>query len=428
MSENIALQAFALGLISAASLPLGALAARFWSPGNRTIAAMLAFGGGALLAALTLDLVAVALQRGDFYPLAFGCLLGGLLFVSLNHLLNSQGGFLRKAGTTLSYLKRGKNREFKRIFKRLSQSPVFVELPPDQVSSLIPHFEYCEFKAGEQLMQQGEAGDSLYLIDYGDVAVSSAHDQTLVAQLHRDDVVGEMALVTGAPRAATVTAQTAVGAWQLPREVFQELVQELPQFAQALQKLAQQRSQVLRQHELPESGEAERWYDAAKKEIDDVVILPTEDEVKKAVVSHSGAPLAIWLGILLDGIPESMVIGSSMLQTSVSLSLIAGLFLSNFPEAFSSSLGMKEQGYSYRRILFMWTALTLITGLGAAAGSVFFVGASHTSYSLVEGIAAGAMLTVIAETMLPEAYHRGGAITGFATLLGFLAATFFSTL
>jgi len=70
----------------------------------------------------------------------------------------------------------------------------------------------------------------------------------------------------------------------------------------------------------------------------------------------------------------------------------------------------------------------VLTGIGAFFGSIFFVGAPHYLVAFVEGVAAGAMLTMIAETMLPEAYHKGGAITGFATLLGFLAAIFFKTL
>ena len=76
MELSMPLQAFMFGLISAASLPLGALVAYVWSPGNRVIAGMMAFGSGALLAALTIDLVAEALERGDFFPLAIGCLVG----------------------------------------------------------------------------------------------------------------------------------------------------------------------------------------------------------------------------------------------------------------------------------------------------------------------------------------------------------------
>ena len=70
----------------------------------------------------------------------------------------------------------------------------------------------------------------------------------------------------------------------------------------------------------------------------------------------------------------------------------------------------------------------VITGIGAVLGSIFFAGAEPSMFALVQGIAAGAMLTMIAQTMLPEAYLKGGSIIGFSTLLGFLAAIFFKTL
>ena len=76
----------------------------------------------------------------------------------------------------------------------------------------------------------------------------------------------------------------------------------------------------------------------------------------------------------------------------------------------------------------MWTSLLVFTGIGAVLGNIFFTEASPSVFALVEGLAAGAMLTMIAETMLPEAFHKGGAITGISTLLGFLAAIFFKTL
>ena len=76
----------------------------------------------------------------------------------------------------------------------------------------------------------------------------------------------------------------------------------------------------------------------------------------------------------------------------------------------------------------MWASLMILTGFGAYLGNIFFVDAPGFLFAIVQGIAAGAMLTMIAETMLPEAYHKGGTITGFSTLLGFLAALFFKTL
>ena len=74
--------------------------------------------------------------------------------------------------------------------------------------------------------------------------------------------------------------------------------------------------------------------------------IPSAQEMVQAVKEHKGAPIAIWLGIFLDGIPESLVIGAYMIHAShISLSLIAGLFLSNYPEALSSSVGMRQQGH-----------------------------------------------------------------------------------
>lgn len=89
---------------------------------------------------------------------------------------------------------------------------------------------------------------------------------------------------------------------------------------------------------------------------------------------------------------------------------------------------MSKQGFTRRRVLIMWTSLMLFTGIGAALGSVFFIGASPMSFALVQGVAAGAMLTMIAETMLPEACFKGGSVIGIATLTGFLVAIFSKTL
>ena len=122
------------------------------------------------------------------------------------------------------------------------------------------------------------------------------------------------------------------------------------------------------------------------------------------------------------------MIGSSLVQAPISASLIAGLFLSNFPEALSSSVGMLHQRYPRWRIVLMWLSLMLMTGVGAYLGNILFRGMSQATFALMEGVAAGAMLTMIAETMLPEAERHGGAVTGASTLLGFLAAIFFKTL
>ena len=173
---------------------------------------------------------------------------------------------------------------------------------------------------------------------------------------------------------------------------------------------------------------AARWVRRAVRSLETGRPIRSAADFAEKIKQHGGAPIAIWLGIMLDGIPESMVIGASMVHSTLSLSLLAGLFLSNYPEALSSSMGMRQQGLSFRRVLFMWTSLMVLTGIGAALGNLFFTGASPTAVSLIQGLAAGAMLTMIAETMLPEAYTKGGSVIGLATLAGFLAAIFFQTL
>ncbi len=114
----------------------------------------MAFGDGALLAALTIDLVGKALERDHYFQLALGCLIGGSLFVILNKLINSQGGFLRKVGTTVSYLTRSKSKDFKRLFKRLGRSPLFNAIPPQQIQHLVPLIERKIFQPGQALMRQ----------------------------------------------------------------------------------------------------------------------------------------------------------------------------------------------------------------------------------------------------------------------------------
>ena len=159
---------------------------------------------------------------------------------------------------------------------------------------------------------------------------------------------------------------------------------------------------------------------------------------------HSGVPLAIWLGILLDGIPESIVIGAGLADLLMERSqmldqlrffhvipytLIAGLFLSNFPEALSSATNMLKQGMTRKKIILMWGSLMVLTGVGAGLGFLLGGVLPLTWIVLTEGIAAGAMLTMIASAMIPEAVHLGSPhVVGLSTLSGFLSAIVFKLL
>lgn len=163
-----------------------------------------------------------------------------------------------------------------------------------------------------------------------------------------------------------------------------------------------------------------------KQNLESVFGHPTEADMVRAAHSEarggSNVALAIWLGIALDGIPESLVIGGSMEGTTVSLALIGGLFMANFPESMSSAVIMKKQGGKNLAIIGMWLSLMIMTAVGAAVGNLFIAETPPHIHGMLQGLAAGAMLAMIAQTMLPEAYAHGGWLTGLMTVSGFLAA------
>jgi CRP-like cAMP-binding protein len=583
---------------------MGALLSLYWRPGERTIAFLMALGGGALLAALTIDLVAEALERGHSYTLCVGCMIGGLLFIGLDQLVSDYGGFLRKASTTIYHMRQKEHRRYKRIlsgigridifkhlsthdFKALSGSiqsqdfkkdaiilkpgdpaeylfivvageveifrpkkdpkwsqklginqafgrlafvtgaphasgavatadttvlmvprnafnalllnsptlrqvlhrwlrspelyaylqaghnmtkaearqwsdaavqdlinrgkiptavvlerrseafcaianqvervPFFKDLPLGELKAVSECLLYKQESQGQTLFHHGDLSDRMYIIDQGEVSLIDAQDKFRNPMVYRShDAFGGLSFITGARHTVSALATQPTRLWVLRKSDLKRLLPKTQVFRERLK-------QFLQQHDLGsylqtklnfDRDKSTRFIQSALKTIDRGQGIPTASALSHHLEAHSGAAIAIWLGIMLDGIPESLVIGASMIHAQVSVSLIVGLFVSNFPEALSSSIGMRQQGFSAARILLMWTSLVLITGMGAAIGNVFFVEAQPSIFALIEGIAAGAMLTMIAQTMLPEAYFKGGGIVGFATLLGFLAAIF----
>jgi CRP-like cAMP-binding protein len=608
MLESVAWSAFLLGIVSAVSLPIGAVTTRFWRPDDRATAILMAFGGGALLAALTIDLVGSALERGHFNTLAVGAVAGGILFVLLNQAVNDYGGFLRKASTTVYHLRRKEHQRIRRIVGRIGQTDLFRDLskrdykalapsvhnldfpkgsaiyqagdpaeavyivasgevelydprspaqpfrhlgpnqvfglhswltgapvsttavaagdvclwaipkaaldalilnvpeltqrvhrllrspgtlaylveqqgmepaqsqawldkaaqtllgsgrippvravrrnraafrdhlreirrfglvhglPPEERDLVLDRLIYRTHQRGENFFHQGQPADRVYFIERGRVSLidpRARHREPIV--LREDDAVGGRAFATGARHTMTAVATEETAAWELRRKDLDELLHAAPALVRRVRDFLQrgEAADYLVKRQGFDADKASRWCRSALHALETRTPLPPAAALTREHGHGAGAPLAIFLGITLDGIPESLVIGASISHASISISLIVGLFLSNYPEALSSSVGMRQQGISFLRVVGMWSALMLITGLGAAAGSQFFIDADPHAFALIEGLAAGAMLTMIAETMLPEAYFKGGSVVGLSTLFGFLVAIFSKTL
>lgn len=132
---------------------------------------------------------------------------------------------------------------------------------------------------------------------------------------------------------------------------------------------------------------------------------------------------ALVLGALLDGIPESAAIGVSLLDGgAVGLAVVAAVFLSNVPESLSASVGLRRAGRSTGHILGMWLAVTAASTVAAAAGYGLLGGAGAGTLAVTQGFAAGAILTMLADTMVPEAVEHAGRLVGLVTVLGFSCA------
>jgi zinc transporter, ZIP family len=131
----------------------------------------------------------------------------------------------------------------------------------------------------------------------------------------------------------------------------------------------------------------------------------------------------------MDGIPESAAIGISLIGGGVvGLVFVVAVFLSNVPESLSAAAGMKKAGHSTKYVLGVWGAVVAVSALSALLGHLFFAGASDNVIAAIQSFTAGAILTMLASTMMPEAHEEGGAVVGVVTALGFLVAFFLTKL
>lgn len=136
-----------------------------------------------------------------------------------------------------------------------------------------------------------------------------------------------------------------------------------------------------------------------------------------------GSAMALVLGALLDGIPESVAIGASLLGGgSVGVPVVVAVFLSNIPEGLAASTGLRAAGRSVRWVLALWAGVVVVSGVAAALGFALLGGADSTAVAVTQAFAAGAILTMLADTMMPEALERGGSSAGLVTTLGFVLA------
>ena len=146
---------------------------------------------------------------------------------------------------------------------------------------------------------------------------------------------------------------------------------------------------------------------------------------RKSIESSHDSRLVVplVLAIILDGVPESAVLGLGIRETGdVSMALLVAVFISNLPEAIASTNGMKGAGWGRMKVQMLWVAIALTCALTSAAGFASLGSATPMTLAFIKMFAAGAILVMLANTMIPEAYEHGGKLAGLFTVLGFLVS------
>jgi zinc transporter, ZIP family len=152
------------------------------------------------------------------------------------------------------------------------------------------------------------------------------------------------------------------------------------------------------------------------------------DRTDSGGAQADGSSLAIVLGSVLDGIPESFVLGLTVLQGGVSVALLIGISLSNLPEGLSSSSGLRIAGWTRARVVKMWLIVVLVSAVSAALGYALLDPTHGHTGAFAQGFAAGALLAMIADTMLPEAYDVERVSTGSLVAIGFAISLMLSAI
>jgi zinc transporter, ZIP family len=135
-----------------------------------------------------------------------------------------------------------------------------------------------------------------------------------------------------------------------------------------------------------------------------------------------GSGLAIAVGTFLDGVPEGLVLGISVLQQGAPrLGTVTAFFLANIPEALSSSAGMRRAVRSTRYVFGVWIGIALMISIAAGVAGLVFRGTGPALRATVEAFAAGAILALVSETMIPEAFYGSPQFNGLLLVVGFVA-------
>src|SRR6202453_180946 len=423
-----------LGLLTTSSLILGAALGLYVPLSKRMLACVLAFAAGALISALTIELAFEGAQ--DLKPQGFdanaawvfigsGFALGSIIYYFTSLFLDQKGAAIRYPTRFREYALGRKQKNAKETIQLLSKCDLLRHLPPEEIERILPFVRTRHLDDGEILFRAGDAGDALYVVTQGKVDVLSAaageqldgHVTTeKLAELGEGQAFGEMALLSGEPRTATIQSAAQTDLLEIGKKDFDRLVANNHELATAVERLSHQRAI----RNLSAGGaNPSRWAKVASSNLEHL----SRSEAKKILAEASqGAGMAIVLGNILDTIPGCLVIGAKFIGVkSLSITLIVGMFVGGIPEAAASASMLKRAGYSIFAIFALWSTVLVAGVVAAATGKIFIGSGSHVAV-FFQAVAGGAVLALVAHAMIPESIHEGGSLIVLPAVAGFLFA------
>ncbi len=418
-----------IGFITTASVLVGAYIGLFFTLPERLLSTILAFAAGSLIAALAIELSfegAVALQRhgyslhASWIYMAGGFLLGATLYYVASIFLDSHGAALRFPTKLLEYTKLTSPKPMDEKIGMLAKCSLLKHLNSSDLQPLLKHVRTRGLEADTIVFQAGDPGDALYIVADGDVAVLGSNGQTL-AMLGAGDVFGEMALLDGSTRKATVKTAGPVTLLEIDKAGFEMLADTDPALKSQIHQLAQKRSLANLKDSDTDHSLWARFYRNSLGHLG----MQEEQGDKHKIAQGKGVGLAIIFGNLLDTIPGCLVIGAKFAGfDSMSVTLIVGMFLGGIPESAASATLLRRAGYSAGRIYLMWSAV-IIAGIASAILGKMFISDTESMFAIImQAIAAGAILAMVSHAMIPEAVHKGGSVSVMPVVFGFLFALY----
>jgi CRP-like cAMP-binding protein len=422
-----------LGFGTTSSSMLGVAIGLYLPFSKRPLACLLAFAAGSLISALAIELAyegAQSLHHQGFNAhaawafVSAGFAAGAIIYYSTSLFLEKKGAAVRYVTQFREYALARKQADANERIKLLATCDLMRHLPAEQIEQILPCIHARHLDQAEILFKAGDAGDALYIVARGKVEVltgglNGAEPGGAIAQLGQGHAFGEMSLLSGGARTATIRALEDTDLLKIGKHDFDRLVATDRRLADAVKRISHQRAIS----NLSAGGtDAALWTKVASGSLDH---LNQHETGKMLTEAANGAGMAIVLGNILDTIPGCLVIGAKFTAIgNLSLTLMLGMFLGGIPEAAASASMLTKAGYRPGAIFGLWSTV-LVAGVVAAAAGKAFIGSSEALAAIfAQALAGGAVLALVAHAMIPVALEEGGSLVVLPTVAGFLFALY----